>query len=90
MYTASVFRSQIYAPLLPDRHSSSYGSHFLIRQVYNPFGLLGSLRRAYLGASKIFGNQNLQLALGQSGNLLLHQLLRAGPDRVLSPILELQ
>jgi hypothetical protein len=38
MYTTSIFRSQIYAPLLPDRHSSSYGSHFLIRQVYNPSG----------------------------------------------------
>jgi hypothetical protein len=32
MYTTSVFYSQICASLLPDRHSSSYGSHFLIRQ----------------------------------------------------------
>jgi hypothetical protein len=32
MYTTSVFYSQIYASLLPDRHSSSYGSHSLVRQ----------------------------------------------------------
>jgi hypothetical protein len=43
MYTTGVFRSQIYAPLLPDRHSSSYGSPFLIQQVYNPSGLSRSL-----------------------------------------------
>ena len=32
MYATSVFYGQIYASLLPDRHSSSHGSHFLIRQ----------------------------------------------------------
>jgi hypothetical protein len=51
MYTTSAFHSQIYASLLPDRHSSPYGSHFLIRQVYNPIrptaDLLGLLALAW-------------------------------------------
>jgi hypothetical protein len=43
MYTTSVIRSQVYVPLLPDRYSSLYDSHFLVRRVYNPSGLLRSL-----------------------------------------------
>ena len=48
--------------------------------------LLRSLNQCFQpGLGPVYSN--LQLALWQSGNLLLHQLLGVGPDWISSPIL---